>query len=142
DVNAWDNFVRTGKDVDGNTTLGANGAPQVQPQPSIMNVGNSGWISLNDNHVGASTLNSWITNGPTNNDIQALIDNHLIPISSHDATQWSWDSENGFKSSDVQTVNTNVGKTYTIPLFTPYSTSPYRPASGQGSNYFYNVVRF
>ena len=142
DVNSWNSFLSTGKDVDGNTTVDASGNPEIQLYPSIMNVGNFGWISLNDAHVGASTLNSWITSGPTNNDVQALIDNHLIPLSSHNATQWTWNSENGFKSSDVQTVNNYIGNTYVIPLFTPYSTSPYQAGSGQGSNYNYDVIKF
>jgi hypothetical protein len=142
DVTQWNSFVKTGKDSDGNTTTDANGNPEIQLYPSISTVGNFGWISLNDAHVGASTLNSWITNGPTNNDIQALVVNGLIPLSGNVTPQWSWDAENGFKSSDVQTVNVNVGNTYVIPLFRPFSSSPYQPAVGQGSNFYYDIVAF
>jgi hypothetical protein len=39
-------------------------------------------------------------------------------------------------------MNANVGNTYLIPLFQPYSTNPYVPATGQGSNYYYDVVQF
>src|SRR5205807_626234 len=97
-------------------------------------------ISLNDAHVGASTTSGWITNGPTNSDIQALVSNGLIPLSQNTGARWTWQAENGFKASDVMTVNDAVGKTFIIPLFKPYQTLPYQAGEGQGSNYYYDIV--
>ena len=144
DFNNWNTFIQTGKDPDGNITLDSSGNPQIQIYPSVSAPGNFGWISLNDSHVGANTMRSWITDGPSNSDIQALVDNKLIPLSSHNAKSWDWQGDTGFKASDVMTINNYIGKTYIIPLFTPYNSDPanYSAGTGQGANYFYNVVSF
>jgi Flp pilus assembly protein TadG len=143
DVNNWNSFISNGIDPDGNTNKDSSGNPTIQVYPSIKSPGNFGWISLNDSHVGASTLSGWITNGPANTDIQALVTNGLIPLSSHPANTWDWQGDTGFKASDVMTVNANVGNTYIIPLFTPYTAAPsYSAGSGNGSHYYYDIVAF
>jgi hypothetical protein len=143
DVNAWNTFIATGANPDGTTSLAANGLPQIQIYPSVSAPGNFGYISLNDSHVGANTLSNWINSGPSNSDISALSANGLIPVSASN-NQWNWRGDTGFKASDVMAMNNQVGKTFIIPLFKPYNSSPtnYAAGTGQGANYFYNVVAF
>jgi Flp pilus assembly protein TadG len=143
DYNNWTNFLKTGQNPDGTVTTDGSGNPEIQVYPSVKDTGNFGWISLNDSHVGNNVMRDWINNGPSNSDIQALLDNNLIPLSKHNSQNWDWNGENGFKASSVMTVNANIGKTYVIPLFTPYSPDPsYSAGTGNGSHYFYNVVQF
>ena len=75
-------------------------------------------------------------------DVNALAASNLIPISQHDPALWDWQGNNGFKSSNIQNVNDDVGRTFWIPLFTPYDADPdnYQAGTGQGSNYNYNIV--
>jgi Flp pilus assembly protein TadG len=143
DVNAWNNFIKTGQDADGNSNKDSSGNPLIQIYPSVKDTGNFGWLSLNDTHVGASTLNSWISSGAAPSDVQNLISADLIPLSKH-SSAWDWQGENGFKASDVSAVNAQVGKTFILPLFTPYdsSSSNYSAGNGQGSKYYYNIVQF
>ena len=42
DVNAWNNFLATGQNPDGNTTLDANGNPEITVFPSVKDTGNFG----------------------------------------------------------------------------------------------------
>jgi Flp pilus assembly protein TadG len=145
DVNAWSNFIKTGKAPDGSTNTAGNGSPQVQIYPSVKDVGNFGLISLNDAHVGASTVTQWINQGASPTDIQSLINNNLIPLANHPSNTWTWNAENGFKATDVTAMNAYTGTTYLIPLFQPVSTGPippYQAGVGNGSWYFYDVVQF
>lgn len=142
DVNAWNAFLLTGQNPDGASSKDANGNPALVVYPSIKATGNFGLLSLNDSHIGASTMSSWINNGVPAADIQALINNKLIPISAHDPAAWDWNGENGFKGSNVMDVNQQVGKTFILPLFKPKSEAPYEAGTGQASNYNYNIVQF
>jgi hypothetical protein len=144
DVNHWNNFLVTGQDPDGNIELAADGNPQLQIYPSIKYKGNFGLISLNDDHVGASTVDYWVHNGMRPTDVQTLLDNKLVPLSTHPKDAWDWNGENGFKASNVQDINEYVGKTFVIPLFLPKNPGPanYLPGVGQGSNFYFNIVQF
>jgi Flp pilus assembly protein TadG len=150
DVDHWDNFLKTGQDPDGNATLDDNGNPVLVVYPSIKYQGNFGLLSLNDEHVGASDVRSWIDNGMTAADVQQLRDRSLIPLAQHDPTKWDWRGENGLKQSIVSTINDYIGKTFILPLYKAKESSPdyqagiadYQAGIGQGSWYDYNVVRF
>jgi hypothetical protein len=147
DVNNWNNFIKTGQAPDGSTSAASNGSPQLQVYPSLQDTGNFGLISLDDSHIGASTMANWIANGMAPSDAQALIDNNLIPLSSHPANTWDWNGENGFKASNVMDMNALVGQTFLIPLFQPVNAgtpnaSNYQAGSGNGSHYFFDVVQF
>ena len=89
DVNNWNNFLTNGQDPDGNTTLDANGNPDLTVYPSVKDTGNFGLLGLDDSHAGASTVSSWITSGLTQPDVQNLLNNSannqtpLIPLSQH-----------------------------------------------------------
>src|SRR5262249_50887796 len=72
DVSAWDNFLKTGRDPDGNTTTDSSGNPEIQIYPSTKYKGNFGWLSLNDSHMGASTIADWIGTGMSQQDVKAL----------------------------------------------------------------------
>jgi Flp pilus assembly protein TadG len=144
DVNAWQNFLKTGQDANGNTTLAANGYPELQVYPSKTGAGNFGELSLDDSHTGASTTAGWIDNGVSSSDLQALINANLIPLSSHNPNNWDWQGNTGLKDSNIQAVDALVGKTFWMPLFKPYNSDPnnYQGGTGQGSNFFYNIVAF
>jgi hypothetical protein len=147
DVNNWNNFIKTGQAPDGSTSIASNGNPQLQVYPSLQDVGNFGLISLDDSHVGASTMANWISNGMAPSDVQALINNNLIPLSNHPANTWDWNGENGFKASNVMEMNADVGNTYLIPLFQPVNNgvpnpNTYQAGVGNGSNFNYDIVQF
>jgi hypothetical protein len=117
DQDHWNEFVKSGKDPDGNIAKDAGGRPQIQVYPSIKYKGNFGGLSLNDDHVGNSTMVDWIHNGLKKQDIATLQERNLMPLSKHDPNSWDWNGENGFKSSMVQTVNEYTGKIFLLPLF-------------------------
>jgi Flp pilus assembly protein TadG len=144
DVNAWNNFVKTGQWPDGTVYAGANGLPDLQVYPFVNNVGNFDWISLNQTHVGASTLWGWVQNGMAPSDVTALQSGGVIPLSSHPANTWDWVGDTGFKSSDVQSVNQYIGTTFLLPLFNPYNSSAanYTQGVGTGSGFTFDIVQF
>lgn len=144
DVNHWNNFLKTGQSPDGSTMTDSNGLPEIQVYPSVKFPGNFGQLSLSDSHVGQSTESAWINNGVTSSDIQALKDNKLLPLSSHNSSSWDWQGDTGMKDSLVMDINAKVGQTFILPLFTPVNSSQanYAAAQGQGSNAFYNIVQF
>ncbi len=106
--------------------------------------GNFGLLSLDDSHVGASTITSWIQNGVPPSDVQSLVNNGLIPLSQHPANTWDWQGDTGFKAKNVMDMNGQVGQTFLLPLFQPKSSDPlnYQAGVGQGANYFYDIVQF
>jgi Flp pilus assembly protein TadG len=143
DVNAWKNYLATGQWPDGTVSLDANGNPQLQVYPSVKDSGNFGQLSLDDSHVGASTERGWIDNGMAPSDIQALQSANLIPLSNHPANTWDWIGDTGFKASLVMDINSYPGKSFLLPLFTPYSPEPnYSAGTGNGSHYYYDIVQF
>ena len=137
DVNDWKNFLATGQSPDGGKTTDSNGNPTIQIYPSVKDTGNFGLLGLDDNHVGASTISGWISNGFTQSDLATLLSNSgagqtpLIPLSAHNINilpsastdgqgSWNWVGDTGLKTSDVHTLNNYVGQTYLMPLFKPY----------------------
>jgi Flp pilus assembly protein TadG len=146
DVNHWNNFLKTGLDPDGNLTL-YNGNAALQVYPSIKAPGNFGQLSLDDAHIGDSTEVTWVNNGMSAADLAGLTSNKLVPLSAHDPTKWDWIGDTGMKQSLVSAINAQAGKSYLIPLFTPLDSgvpdpSTYSAGTGQGKNYFYNIVAF
>jgi Flp pilus assembly protein TadG len=144
DYYAWQDFISTGLNPDGTALNDTSGNPVIQVYPSIKDAGNFGLISLNDTHVGASTMESWIDYGMRPADVQTLLDNKLLPVSISSTPAWEWTGETGFKSSNVQDVNGQIGKTYLLPLFRPYDANPatYQPGMGVGSNFNYDIIAF
>lgn len=142
DYNDWTNFIATGKDVDGNSNVDSSGNPQLQVYGTIKHAGNFGLISLNDSHVGASTIAGWIHDGVPPSDIQALKNSNLIPLSAHNPNLWDWQGDTGFKAANCMDINQHVGETFMMPLFKPVTTTPYLPGVGNGSNFSFNVVAF
>lgn len=144
DVDHWNQFLKTGKDPDGKTQIAANGNPQLQVYPSIKYKGNFGLLSLDDEHVGASTVRTWIDRGMSSNDVQALKDHQLVPLSAHPKNTWDWNGENGFKASNIMDINNYIGKTFIIPLYQAKdpSAKSYQAGVGEGSNFNFNIVQF
>jgi hypothetical protein len=144
DVNAWNNFISTGLWPDGTSSYDANGVAQLQVYPYVKDTGNFGLLSLDDSHIGASTIDGWINYGVSTSDVAALQSAKLIPLSGHNPLSWDWTGDTGFKSDNVQTMNTWIGTTFYLPLFNPYNASDasYQAGVGNGSNYFYNIVQF
>lgn len=167
DVKDWDHFVATGESPDGNIYRHANGVAQINIYPVTKDKGNFGMLSLNDSHVGASTMADWIHNGMRASDISALEANGHLPLSQRDMTKWDWNGVNGFKAANVMDINEYVGQEFILPLFKAFSypddsgssnssggngkgngnnnnssSSVYQAGVGQGSKYDYNIVRF
>ena len=143
DVNAWNNFLATGKDSDGNTNVDANGYPELVIYPSVSAPGNFGQLSLDDNHVGTPVEEGWVSNGMSASDVAALQSANLIPLSAHDSTKWDWQGDTGMKQSLVSYINGYAGQTFLMPLFKPYSPAPsYSAGTGNGSHYYYQIVQF
>ena len=142
DVNAWNNFLQTGQDPDGNISLDANGNPEIQVYPSVKAPGNFGQLSLDDNHVGTPVEDNWVANGMSSSDLSDLVNASLVPLSGHDPSKWDWLGDTGMKSSLVMLMDSYAGTTFYLPLYTPYSSSPYSAGIGQGSGYNYQIVTF
>jgi Flp pilus assembly protein TadG len=147
DVNHWNNFLKTGQGPDGSTDTAANGAPQLQVYPSIKFTGNFGLLSLDQGNDGASTISGWIANGVSSSDLQNEYNANLLPLSKHDSTKWDWKGDPGLKTSDIHTLSGYVGSSYLLPLFKPLNDGSIDPAlyaagTGQGTNYYYNIVEF
>ena len=162
DVNSWNNFIATGQDPDGNVSTDANGNPELNVYPSVKDTGNFGLLGLDDSHVGASTVSSWITSGMSQSDLQNLLNNSaadqtpLIPLSQHNANilpsastdglgSWNWVGDTGMKTSVLHTLEGYVGDTFILPLFQPLNGTPgsaYTAGNGNGSHYYYNIVKF
>jgi hypothetical protein len=146
DVNYWNSFLATGLDPDGNLTT-YNSAPALVVYPSVKAPGNFGQLSLDDNHVGDSTEVGWVNNGVSASDIQALQSANLMPLSSHDPTKWNWQGDTGLKASLISAINAKAGQKFMLPLFKPYNSGvptplDYSAGTGQGSNYYYQIVQF
>ena len=142
DVNHWNDFLKTGKGPDGTSLTDDAGDPDILVYPSNKSTGNFGQLSLNDSHVGQNTEASWVSNGMTASDIQALRDHNLIPLSSH-PDQWDWQGETGFKASLVMDINRGAGKIFLMPLFKPKNAAAktYQAGESKGANYQYNIVQ-
>jgi Flp pilus assembly protein TadG len=155
DVNQWNNFVQTGKGPDGTTTTDANGYPTLNAYPSSKYTGNFGELSLDQGNDGSSTISNWISKGASATDLKAEASAGLLPLSVHNTlpapvytlTQPDWKGNPGLKDSTIQTVGSNVGDLYLLPLFKPVNdglldASTYQAGSGNGSNYYYTIVQF
>jgi Flp pilus assembly protein TadG len=139
DVNNWNSFL-AGTNPDATTDAASN--PALQVYPSTKQTGNFGELSLDGAHSASSLINGWIDNGLSASDVSSLQGLKLIPLSQHDNTQWDWVGNPGLKDSTIQTAQGKAGTNFILPLFDPYQTSPYSAGNGQGSNYYYQIVRF
>jgi hypothetical protein len=144
DVNAWNNFVKTGLWPDGTQSFDSNGVPQLQVYPSVKDTGNFGQLSLDDNNVGTSQIITWIGSGMSSSDLGNLKAAGVIPLSSHPANTWDWQGSTGFTESMISSVNGTAGTTFWLPLFNPLNSSDanYTAGVNQGVNYAYDIVQF
>jgi Flp pilus assembly protein TadG len=144
DAAQWANFMATGQDPSGNVSTDASGLPQIQVYPNQQYVGNFGQLALDDQHVGSATIKNWIDNGLNPAGIQDLVNANLIPITAHNPNSWDWIGNPGFKASTVMEVNNYTGQSFLLPLFKAYNGDPsnYQAGTGQGANYYYNIVGF
>ncbi len=144
DKDHWLNFVKDGRDPDGNITKASNGDPEIQVYPSTKYKGNFGQLSLNSSNVGTSTQIDWLNNGVPSSDISALNSAGFLPLSPH--TDPYWQGSTGFASSLVQATNDDsiIGQTYWLPLFEPVTqgVGNYQAGTGSGNYYNYNIVAF
>jgi Flp pilus assembly protein TadG len=155
DVNAWNTFLATGQSSDGAIHTDANGLPQMQlyPSPNLA-PGNFGMLSLDDSSNDSSSISGWINNGLSASDLATLQTYKLLPLSTHDNTQWDWKGAPGFKASDLNQLT--VGQTFLLPLFNPVvatTGSSYQATDksagsatpgdgGVGQNAYYQIVKF
>jgi Flp pilus assembly protein TadG len=161
DVQHWNNFLQTGQAPDGSTTTDLNGVPELNVYASVNDEGNFGLLSLNDTHVGSSTVRDWINYGMSPQDLRDLKTagpngqnpTALIPLSQHDPNiqpssssygSWDWQGLPGMQQDVVNTLSNYTGGTFLLPLYKAYDPSAgnYTAGLGQGSNYYYNIVDF
>jgi Flp pilus assembly protein TadG len=144
DIDHWNHFLATGEDPDGNTSLAANGRPELLLYPGIKYAGNFGQLALDSHHAGSSEIKSWIDNGLSPSDIASLQSLSLIPLSAQLPDTWKWVGNPGMKSSTIMAVNDYVGGTYLLPLYRAKnsSESDYQAGVGEGSHYYYNIEAF
>jgi hypothetical protein len=146
DVNQWNNFMATGLNPDGVATL-YNGSPSLLAYPSIKFPGNFGQLSLDGSHAGESFSSNWVNNGMSQSDLNGLLSLNLMPLSKHPANTWDWIGETGLKQSLIATINTHVGQSFMIPLFTPVDPgvpdpTTYQAGVGQGQGFYFDIVQF
>jgi Flp pilus assembly protein TadG len=167
-VQWWNNFLQTGKNPDGSAaSTDSNGTPYVTAfggggSSNQLGQANWGWLSLDDSHVGASTLSGWVTNGMSSSDYAALQNANLFPLSLHNSTtlptsssgpsgSWDWIGDNGAKVSVAHTINGYIGQTFLIPLYEaipsnatglPSGVSPGDAGIGKSNAFYYNIVAF
>src|SRR5262249_43520580 len=142
DVNHWTNFLKTGIGPDGGS---AN--TDLQVYPSNKYTGNFGLLSLDQTNDGSSTISNWIDKGMSSTDLQAEVNNHLIPLSSHPTNTWDWQGNTGLQTSNIHMLSTHIGDTYLLPLFQPYNSgasksNDYAAGYGNGNYYYYDIVAF
>jgi hypothetical protein len=147
DVNFWNNFLATGQGPDGSLSWSPSGTLQLQVYPSIKFTGDFGLLSLDQSNDGASTVSGWIDNGVSQSDLQQEYNANLLPLSSHDPTQWNWKGTSGLTTDAIHTLSYAVGNYYLLPLFKPVDAGvpnplTYQPGVGTGTNYNYNIVQF
>jgi Flp pilus assembly protein TadG len=142
DVNVWNTFYTTGKSPDGNIYPGPDGLPELQVYPFATNTpGSSGLLDVGLPQNNAPAFRTWIDDRETPNDIQYLIDNHLVPVSL--SAPKNWKCGPGLKSTLLTDFQSVIGEPNLIPLFTPASPLPnYAAASGNGQNATYAIVGF
>jgi hypothetical protein len=142
DVADWDDFL-AGNNPDA-VTLGSD--PTLQVYPSHKDVGNFGQLSLDGYHAGAAEIRDWIRDGIGKAEITSLQELNLLPLSGHDGSQWDWVGNPGFKTSTLHELEPFEGQDFILPLFKAYKPSngpePYEPGRGEGSQYYYQIVRF
>jgi hypothetical protein len=144
DINFWNNFCQSGKNSDGNTYTDSSGNPYAIVVPDPGGNANWGWLSLDDSHVGSSTMKDWVNNGMASGDVQALQSASLLPLSKHPANTWDWNGENGKQEDVSHTINSYIGKSFLLPLYQPYNSDPnnYQAGTGKANQYYYDIVAF
>ncbi len=141
DVNHWNRFFETGLSPDGINYTDQTGAAQIQIYPSPHQTpGNFGLLCIGDPTNSAGSYSNWILNGPSNGDLQYLIDNDSFPVSQ--STPKDWKGSPGLKSVLGRDFSAIIGQPRLLPLFEPASRTPYQAASGVGSNATYRIVGF
>ena len=152
DVNVWKNFYLTGQSSDGNTyTNATNGMPELQVYPCPGNApGNFGLLDVGPPANNTPAFRNWIDDGQTPNDIQYLLNNHLLPVSPSTDTWWKCGP--GLKSTLVTNFQSVMWEPNLIPIFKPYqapspnlayqTNSSYTAAQGGGQGATYDIIGF
>ncbi len=152
DVNVWKTFYQTGNSPDGTQHLNAsNGMPELHVYPCPGNApGNFALLDVGPPANNTPAFRSWIDDGQTPNDIQYLLNNHLLPVSPA-ADTW-WKGGPGLKSTLVTNFQSVMWEPNLIPLFKPYqapapnlayqTNSSYQAAQGNGQGATYDIIGF
>jgi Flp pilus assembly protein TadG len=171
DFNIWTKFYTSGGvSPDGNVHLGPNGSPQLyvyalgpwDPAGGTKTPGSFGLIDTGVPATSTPAFRNWITNGETPNDINYLLNQGLLPVSTSSPKQWTVGP--GVESTLVSNFDGQMGNPNLIPLFVPYNvptqgpgyapwlngfiaeyynlTTQYAAGMSGGSNATYGVVGF
>ena len=141
DINVWNQFFTTGKSADGVVHTDATGSPQIQVYPSPQQApGNFGLLCLGPDTNATPAYSNWILNGPSDSDLQSLLDRARFPVT--EPAPKAWKGTPGLHNTLRSDFAAIIGQPRLLPLFKPASTSPYQAASGAGNNATYNIVGF
>ncbi len=141
DMNHWNQFVSNGTSPDGVVHADAAGVPQIQVYPSPKNSpGNFGLLCIGPWTNAQPIYSNWVLNGPSDSDLQALVNAGSFPVSTTSPKPWK--GSPGLKSSLLPDFIAIKEQPRLLPIFRPATTSPYQAASGNGSNTTYSIVGF
>jgi hypothetical protein len=125
-----------------NLSQATNDLTQLQVYPTPTNTpGSFGLIDIGIPSNNTPAFRAWIDDGMTPNDINYLLNNNLLPVSTSNPEPWKVGP--GMKSTLVTNFQSIMGVPSLIPLFQPSSPLPnYVAATGTGQNATYAVVGF
>jgi hypothetical protein len=142
DVADWDDFL-AGNHPD---AVMLSDDPALRVYPSHKDVGNFGQLSLDGHHAGAAEIKGWIRETIGQAEITSLQDLNLLPLSRHDSNEWDWMGNPGLKTSTIYELEPFEGEDFILPLFKAYKPHDdprsYEAGRGEGSHYYYQIVRF
>jgi len=165
DVFRWNHFIQTGESLDPTamnanswaytTTNGPDGNPQLKVYPEPKQApGNFSLLDVGPPQNDAPAFRTWIDEGESPADIQYLLSNNLLPVTTDSPKAWKVGP--GLKSTLEPNFDAQIGQPNLIPLFLPVkspdypttdsrhvsSISDYQAASDQGQNATYNICGF
>jgi hypothetical protein len=99
DINLWNAWA------DNLATNGGSSTLPIYPYNQGQAPGNFGRISMDQSHVGSSTISDWIQNGVPMTDLKGLVNGQLLPINDHISSN----PLTTVSGSQVQAGNNNAG---------------------------------
>jgi hypothetical protein len=122
DMNIWKTFYTTGLSPDGTMHVAANGSPQLQVYPcDATNTPPSfGLLDLGPPSKQTPAFQNWSNEGDTPNDINYLVNQSLVPVSTGNPKNWKCGPD--LTGTLLNNFQSQMGVPNLIPLFDPAGT--------------------